>query len=307
MGQTGQDFLITYKVETVLGVTPVVLTGAKQFPCNASRGMSSGRAPIRPGIIRSDGQTGSSRLGLETVTGEFTADFIPDVFDEIIEAGVRGTWASDILEPGATPTKRTFTFEIYEVANGIRRVFNGVRVISLGFGLTPTGMATITVGFQGIKGLTPAVGASIWTSPTLYNGAGMVPIDAAISFNGVARTTITGYDFTIGTGAENVAVIGSIYSPDVYDGNLSGSGTVRAIRAAIADEVAFRAETRQAIAVVLAASAGGPAELTITLPRVMYTGFDYGIGGTGPVVATLPFDIEYDATEGSMIKFERAA
>lgn len=306
--QSGQAFLITYKLETVEGVTPVVLTGAKQFPCNASQGMRADSAIIRPGIIRQDGQTGSSRLGLETVTGEFTADLIPDVFDEIIEAGVRGTWASNVLKPGTTPTQRTFTFEVYEIANGIRRVFNGVKVTRLGFGLNPTGVATITVGFMGIKQLTPVAGASIWTSPTLYNGGvGMVPIDAAISFNGGARTNITGYEFTLDLNAENVAVVGSRFSPTVYDGNMTGSGTVRAIRSAIADEVAFRAETRQAIAVALAATSGGSAELTITLPRVMFTSFDLPIGGTGPLIAPIGFDIEYDATAGGMIQFDRAA
>lgn len=306
MGQSGQDFLITYKKETVLATTPAVLTGAKQFPCNASRGMKSGRAAIRPGIIRSDGQTGSSRLGLETVTGEFTADFLPDVFDEIIEAGVRGTTAAGVLIPDIPPTKRTFTFEIYEIANGIRRVFNGVRIISLAFGLNPQGMATITVGFMGIKGLTPVAGASIWTTPTLYSGVGMVPIDMATSFNAAPRTNLTGFDFALTLPAEVVAVNGSIYSPDVYDGNLTGSGNVRTIRSAVADEVAFRAETRQAIALALAESAGGPAKVTITLPRVMYTDFDYAIGGTGPVIATLPFDIEFDDTAAAMVQFDFA-
>lgn len=303
MGQSGQDFLITYKKETVLGVRPTTLTGAKQFPCNPSRGMSSQRTLIRPNIIRYDGQTGSSDLGLETVTGEFTADLIPGVFDEIIEAGVRGTTASLVLKPDIPPTKRTFTFEVREVANGINREFNGVRVTSLGFGLGPTGKATITVGFMGIKGNTPVVGATIWTSPTLYSGDGMAPVNSAMSIAGASRVNITGYDFTLPLPAEGVAVNGSNYSPDIYDGNMTGSGTVRTIRAAIADEVAYRAQTRVSISIVLAATMGGAPVLTILLPRCLYTGYDAPIGGTGPLIATLPFEIEYDATTGGMVQF----
>jgi hypothetical protein len=303
MGQSGQDFLITYKKETVLGVRPTVLTGAKQFPCNASRGMTGQRALIRPGIIRYDGQTGSSDLGLETVTGEFTADLIPAVFDEIIEAGVRGTTASLLLKPGNPPVNRSFTFEIREIQNGINREFNGVRVTSLAFGLNPQGKATITVGFMGIKSATPAVAASIWTTPTLYGGDGMTPVNAAWSVDGSARTTITGFDFSLDLHPENIAVGGSIWSPDVYPGNMTGSGNFRTVRSAIADEIAFRSGTRVAIAIALAATMGGSPLLTITLPRVMYSGYDAPIGGTGPLVSTLPFEIEYDATLAGMISF----
>jgi hypothetical protein len=305
MGQTGQDFLITYLPEVTFATVPGTLTGAKQFPCNASRGMNLGIANIRPEIIRSDGQTGASRGGLKTVTGEFTADLIPGVFDDIIEAGVRGTIdGGGILIPDDPPTKRSFVFEVYEVANGIRRVFLGVRVNTLGFNLTPTGMIQITVGFMGVEQQAPSVAASLFTSPTLFTGKGMVPVDAAISVNGTPRANVTGLEYTLDLHSELVAVAGTQQSPDVFDGNMTGAGTLRAIRSAVADEVAFRNETRYALSMACAATPGGPAVLTMLLPQVRLTSFDAPIGGTGPLIATMGFDIEKEeSTVNAMVQY----
>jgi hypothetical protein len=308
MPQSGQDFLITYKVETTPGVRPTTLTGAKQFPCNASRGMNAGRSIIRPGIIRSDGQTGGADTGLETVTGEFVADFLPNgVFDEILKAGLRGLIVGTgpgVLKMTNPPTDYSFTFEIRETKNGINREFNGVSITSLGFGLNPNGKATITVGFMGIKGNDPVAGASIFTSPTLYNGDGMSLVNAAYSIDGGARGNITGLDFALDLHAENVAVGGSQYTPAVYLSNMTGTGNFRTIRSAIADEIKFRQKTRFALSVGLAAVAGGPVQYLLLLPRCFFTGYDAPIGATGPLIATLPFEIEYDTTVGGMIEID---
>ena len=91
--QTGKAVLVSYKVEVTTGVA-VSGAGGKEFRKNSGSGLQLARVTINPNEIRSDGKTSMGRLGSRSVAGTLGGDLSLGTFDDLFEAGVRGTWAT---------------------------------------------------------------------------------------------------------------------------------------------------------------------------------------------------------------------
>lgn len=100
--QTGKNILVSYKVEVTTGVA---VTGASgiQFRTNGGGGLQMTRATINPNEVRADGKTSMGRLGSKTVAGTLAGDLSLGTFDTLLEAGLRGTWATATAITQAVP------------------------------------------------------------------------------------------------------------------------------------------------------------------------------------------------------------
>lgn len=106
--QTGKNVVVAYKVETTVGVAATG-AGGTEFRKNAGSGMQLTRTTINPNEVRSDGKTSMGRLGSKSVAGTLGADLSLGTFDGLIEAGVRGTWATALTVTQATSTLTSIT------------------------------------------------------------------------------------------------------------------------------------------------------------------------------------------------------
>lgn len=304
--QTGKNILVAYKEETTFGVQPAVVTGAKQFRLNGSAGLGLRRALIGTNEVRSDGQTGRSRLGSRSVDGSFSADLSQGTFDDLFAAVLRGTWSGGSVIPSNPPLRRSFTFEQYEQDLDITRVFTGCRVSSMTVRLTPDGMAMVEFGIVGANmTILSAASAPLYTSPTLATTSAMVATDAAVSIGGVSTLDFTSCEFTVDLSASTQPVIGSTITPDVFDNNMRISGTITSIRRDAVREQAYLDQTLSALVLALALPSPATGSITFTLPEIMFTDYSASLGDDGAMLATLPFVASKDATK--MIQISTAA
>jgi len=106
--QTGKNVVISYKVESTIGVA-VTGSGGTEFRKNAGSGLQLTRATINPNEVRSDGKTSMGRLGSKSVAGTVGGDLSIGTFDALFEAGVRGTWSTATTITQATSTLTSVT------------------------------------------------------------------------------------------------------------------------------------------------------------------------------------------------------
>jgi hypothetical protein len=94
----------------------------------------------------------------------------------------------------------------------------------------------------------------------------MVCTDAAITIDASPVLDLTAFDLTISNGINLAKVVGSPYSPDVYEGAFTITGTLSALRSSAARQSAYLAGTT--FALVLTFSVPGSAStLAFTLPE----------------------------------------
>jgi len=106
--QTGKNILVSYKAETTIGVAATG-TGGKTFRTNAGSGLQMTRATIDPNEVRADGKTAMGRLGSKSVAGTLPADMSLQTFDDLFQAGVRGTWDVTLSVTQATSSLTSVT------------------------------------------------------------------------------------------------------------------------------------------------------------------------------------------------------
>lgn len=106
--QTGKNVLVSFKVEVTPGVA-VTGAGGTEFRKNAGSGLQLTRTTINPNEVRSDGKTSMGRLGSRNVAGTLGADLSLGTFDELFQAGVRGTWSTALTVTQASSTLTSIT------------------------------------------------------------------------------------------------------------------------------------------------------------------------------------------------------
>lgn len=108
--QTGKNFKFAAKVQSVLG-TAVSGSGATGFDLRPCEGMKINAAQAASQLVRRDGMMVKPRQGSRNVTGSYESELIWDADDDIIAAGIRGTWtaSADITNASASLGSATIT------------------------------------------------------------------------------------------------------------------------------------------------------------------------------------------------------
>jgi len=294
---------VNYKAETVFNTLPGA-AGARRFRLTGG-GLRLGRSNIDSAEFRSDGQSNIPRLGSRSVSGSYTGELSVGTFDPLFEALLRGTWTSDVLIPGTTPIRRSFTFEENEQDLDQSQVFTGCRVSSARVSCPPDANATVDFGIVGADmQLVSGAAAPYFTTPTVTATNALVATDAAITLDGVAILELTACDFSIDIGAAGQPVIGSNVTPDIFERRMRISGSVSAVRKDAALQTKFLAETSAALSIKLTDPAAA-ISMTFTLPKILFTDYSGSLGSDGAYIGTIPFTAGYDTTVGGMIKLER--
>lgn len=291
-GQTGQNVYVALKAEPVaIGVPDVTVTGAAKFLLNAGPALRLAQALIRPGGIFSDGQRRAPRGGSHSVSGSLVGDLTYGDHDIILAASVRGTYSTNVLTPGVPLVRSSYTIETREADVDVSTLSKGCRI----GGFTQNGApdSPITMEYP-VVGITQSqlTGASspFYTTPTEPDDDYMTATDAVIQIDGVTQATLTAWSVTVENGAQTVPIVGTKFSPDVYDGNLGLTGSITLIRdtANLALQASYIANTTIDLKVT-AENLGGDA-YEFLYQNLFLTDFTMPLGDDGPMIVTIPFE-----------------
>lgn len=201
----------------------------------------------------------------------------------------------------ATPTRYIHTLEQYEVDGDLSQLFIDCRCVGVKLSMKPGQMATYTAMFVGTDRQLLVTGTSPWfTTPVLTTGVGLVTDDSAIWLNGAIAAYITGYDldFSIANKLENV--IGTRVSPDVFDNDMTVSGTVTALRSGFVNPILYDAETEFNIGLLCKEPGTAPVGMLSTwIPRAKIMGLSAPLGNDGPMIETLPIAVATATVNGT--------
>ncbi len=189
-----------------------------------------------------------------------------------------------------TPTRYSHTVEQYDRDIDLTELFLGCRVTGLSLSLKPGQPVQMGVDMMGMDRTQLTTGTSPWfTSPSLTTGLALIADDCTIYKSGVAVTTFTGLELKFQITAKGEPVIGSFVSPDIFDNDLSLTGTITALRSDFANLILYDAETEFEILVLLQELATAPKPcLSMYLPRVKIAGIEASVGGgDGAKIETL--------------------
>jgi hypothetical protein len=253
--------------------------------------------------IRADRQTSFSRRGNKGVEGGMSVEMVADNFDWALEAVMGGTWTGNALKIGNT--KRSFAVEEGLVDIGSYRVFNGITFNTLAMSITPENLITAEFGLMG-KGTAEwgATVASVLTPITTKSV--FFHEEGTISEAGSPSAIMTAISLNLTNNVTGNRVLGNSSYRSMNLGRVQITGQVTALFEDATLYNKFYNSTASTLAFVL--SAGTPAEtLTFSLPNVKYTAGSIVRADTGPVLAQLDFQADYDTVAGTSLTITRSA
>lgn len=191
----------------------------------------------------------------------------------------------------ATPTRYSHAIEQYDADIDLSELFLGCRVTGVSLSFRPGANATIGYTFLGLDRTKLDTGTSpYYSNPSVTTGLALVADDSTILKDGVRVASFTGMDLNLQIAASGVPVIGSFVSPDIFDNDLTISGTITGLRSDFANLTLYDAETEFSLSVVLEepVASGAKPCLALYLPRVKISGLSAPAGGgDGAKVETL--------------------
>jgi hypothetical protein len=301
---------MAYIAESTYGVTPA--TPVFKPIRHTGTTLSLSKNTTQSEEIRNDRQIADFRHGAFQTGGDINIELSYGSFDDILEAVLCGTWATDTPISGTDQLKagvvrRSFTIErlfadLLTAQKPYHR-FTGCEFNSLQLQITADAMITGTVSVVG-KGM--ATDTVIITGATYSAASTTSPLDSftgVLNENGSPIAVITEIQLTLENGLDPRFVVGSKESirPSIARSNVSGQITAYFENSALIDK--FINETESDIDFTMPDGAGNAYK--IILPRIKYNGGQPDVSGEGPITLAMPFQALLDATTGTNIIVER--
>lgn len=151
-----------------------------------------------------------------------------------------------LISPVAGAAVKTyFTVEEYDGDLDLTEIFSDVVFHMLKFSMAPDSMVVCEVGWTGTGQFATAATASAptFTSPTESTGTPLACVDSTIRYSATDFVDLTSWDITIDIGAVAPGVIASVFSPDVFTGNMAVGMNFGMLRQDYAKTADFLAET----------------------------------------------------------------
>ena len=194
------------------------------------------------------------------------------------------------MAQGTQPTRSSYTVEQYDQDTDLSEIFLGCRVVGMSLSFRPGQMATASFTMMGLDRTALATGTSpFFTTPTVTTNLALIADDSSIHYNGSAVTKLTGFDLNFQITAAGEPVIGSFVSPDVFDNDLSVTGSITGLREDFSNLTLYDAETEFSINILLQEPSGTPKKcINVFIPRTKISALSAPVGGgDGAKVETL--------------------
>ena len=298
-----KKYYAAIKRETTEGVVPADVTGAKRMRLNAFTLPELAQALIRDPEIRSDGQTSMPEFGTHGVSGTLPTAVRFTENDDMLEAAMRSTWATNTLTPGITAYSHTL--EVHETNLDVSTLTLATKVGGFRLRGAPNSAGILEFPIMGITQEVRSAGsAPFYTTPTSTTTGMMTANRAAIEIAGVPVLNLSAFDMSTLIGLSLAEVVGSNLSPSVYDEDMTLAGTLSMLRTSAARQQEYLANTEFDLVIVFSDKIGNT--MTFTYPNLAFSGFTLPLGGDGPPVITLPVVGGVVGTD-PLVQIDRAA
>jgi len=202
-------------------------------------------------------------------------------------------------------TLLTYTFE--QAFNDLAkyRVFKGVTVNTMDLNIQPAQMVGGTFGLIGMS-FDPLASSPLDASPDAPStNSPFSSFDGSLYEGGTLIAVVTGITLKLDNKRSVVPVVGSKYSPDVFEGSAVITGELTAFfqNATLLDK--FVNETESNLWLRLN-DLNGTDFMAINIPRLKYTGGMIDPPQEGPVPLTLPFQCLEDSVTGTSLMIQRS-
>jgi hypothetical protein len=296
---SGSRHSIGYVAETVFGTIPTTPV-FKAFRHNSST-LNLAKASFQSNELRADRMIADFRHGTRSVEGNIVSELSKTSFDDFLEAGLGGTFTTNVLKAGIL--RKSFTVERYFADVGEYLRYRGVEVDTIQFQMNTGGVVQVTFGLWA-KGMDVAqaivAGATYPAAPTT------APMDALTGLVKEGGTTIavaTQVTLNLANNLNPRFVIGSAESLEPSIGRSNLTGTMDAFFESSVLYNKFINETSSSLEVNCS---DGVDTYTFKVPKLKYTGGDVPVAGEGPVSISMPFQGLLDSTSGTSFQIERA-
>tara|TARA_R110000868_G_scaffold338663_1_gene599435 strand:+ start:8887 stop:9804 length:918 start_codon:yes stop_codon:yes gene_type:complete len=298
----GAQHSIHYIAEATYGTTPSTPTWIPLPHTGTSLSLS--KDAIESEKLRGDRQVEDFRHGNKSISGDISSELEYAAFDDILEAVLCGTWATDVLKAGVT--RRSFTVErkFADLTTPEYHRYTGCEFNTLSLSVSPNSMVGATFGVIG-KDLVLATAAV--ASSTYSADVGNSPFDSftgSISEGGSTIGTVTSIDITIENGLEPLFSVGSSTTnrPSIGKSRATGSLTTYFESKTLYEK--FINETSSAITLTLTDVAGNSYE--IDMSTVKYNSGSPDVSGEGSVTISMDFVALFNGSDSSQIVITRA-
>ena len=249
---------------------------------------------VRAGdVIRVSGSSDADNNGdwLVTVVGATTLTVIPaDPSANAMPGGGTGhtvTWQGARLD--LTTGIKTMTVERAFDDLPQYQVFNGVACDGTQISISPESIVTGTTNLLGMSAAAMS-GTPVDATPVdATRPSPFAAFDGGIWEGGSSIAVVTSLEFTINRNRSLNPVVGSKFSPDVFEGTANVTGTVSAYFENATLFNKFVNETESSIFVRLEDPANSNNYMQLALYRVKYNGGNMDPPQEGPIVIEMPF------------------
>jgi hypothetical protein len=297
----GAQHSIHYVPEVTYG-TPPTTPAFKPFP-HTGTNLAMTKDGLESEKLRGDRQVEDFRHGNQSIGGDINAELEYGSLDDILQAVLCGTWATDVLKAGVT--RRSFTIErkFADLAVPEFHRYTGCEFNTFALSVSPNAIVSATFGVIG-KGLTlatTAVASSTYAAPS-----DVQPFDSftgSIQEGGSPIAVVTSIEFTLENGLEPLFAVGSKTTnrPSIGKSRLTGTMTTYFTSKTLYEK--FINETSSSILLELVDLAGNTYDFEFS--NVKYNSGQPDVSGEGAVTVSMDFVALYDGTDLSQIVITR--
>lgn len=297
--ETSNQLQVAYIAEATFKTTPA--TPAGKILRNTGFTLVADRNYLSNPELRTDRQKAPGRGGVMVAKGDVSGVFSFGTYDDLLEAALGGTWATNVLKIGTT--RKSFTFERKHIVNSLCFPFRGVVVDS--FEISGKADANVECKF-GLIGAVCGTESSttIWSTTTpASSGLVLTTWDGAVKKGGTALGTVVGWTVKGANNYQEAKVCGSADLYDLAQGTCQITGSIELYFDSYALYTDFRAENTVALSVVI--GNGTTSTYTLDLTACKITKFGAPSTGDGLVSVTVEFESYTDAN--TALKITRTA
>ena len=243
--------------------------------------------------IAADGST----MNVEAVDGETAYTTIASGSDEQVSA------TGEVCKIGTT--LRTYTIERAFDDVTQFQVFNGCAINQMSLQMQPEQLVSGSFDILGMSADAMAQVARDASVTAAATNDPMAAFEGQLSEGGAESTVVTAMNFTLNNNRSLQAVVGSKFSPDVFEGiaMITGQATVF-----FEDEVLFNKfvnETISSLSVQMD-DVNGTDFIVVGFPAIKYTGGDMDPPAEGPVPIVMPWEAQVSAVTGNSMYIQKS-
>jgi hypothetical protein len=301
---SGSGLRVAYVAETTFGTTPAT-PSFKTFRTTGG-GLRTNKATGTSDELNPDRNVRDEfLLGMDTA-GDYGFELSYGNLDDMLEAAVQGTWATNVLKNGIVPKSFTFeeTLEMGTTDSFAR--FTGCMVNSLSLSLASRQAVT---GSVSLMARDETLATAIVTGAT-YGAPTSEPISTAsahVASLSVAGATpkVRSLSLEINNNLRTRTLVGDKFSAEFGAGRLDVTGTLEAY---FEDNTLYqKVLDHGGGALSFTVGNATTKKYTILLPKIILGSGTKQIGGNSDdVMVSIPFRAVYDTTEAASVKITRA-